>query len=190
MAQIRAKTVPRVGPVQAMQDISRPSSGAAVSRDLAPDSVPGERRGTVRAMAAWAGLIGEGGIPAFSDLLGRHRAISKQEFLLKTDPIPHLSVFILCGEMLQSLLGRSPLGATFWERMPRPVRDALSEACAAALKQGTPIQDEGGFEMDSGATLRYRGVFMPLRSDGRVESEYLFGAYGSRIFDAAAPVAA
>jgi hypothetical protein len=141
-------------------------------------------------MAAWAGLIGEGGIPALSDLLGRHRTISKQEFLLKSDPIPHLSVFILCGDTLRSLLGRSPLGATFWERMPRPVRDALSEACAAALKHGAPIQDEGGFEIDTEATVRYRGILMPLRSAGRIDADYLFGAYGSRIFGAAAPAAA
>jgi len=31
---------------------------------------------------------------------------------------------------------------------------------------------------------------MPLRSAGRADADYLFGAYGSRIFDAATPAAA
>ena len=176
--------------MQAIENISHQAGGAANSSDLAPLRVPGERRGTVQAMTAWANITGEGGLPALSDLLGRHRAILRQEFLLKSDPIPGLSVFILCGDTLRSLLGRSPLGATFWEHMPRPVRDTLSEACAAALKQGAPIQEEGGFEIGTGATVRYRGIFLPLRSNSRTEADYLFGAYGSRIFDAAAPVAA
>ena len=138
-------------------------------------------------MLAWAGLTREGGIPALSDLLGQHRTISRQEFLLKADLIPRFSVFILCGDTVGALLGQSVLGATLWECMPQPVRNTLSEACAAALKQGAPIQDERGFEIDTGATVRYRGVFMPLRSNRRAEADYLFGAYGSRIFDAAAP---
>ena len=141
-------------------------------------------------MTAWAGLTGAGGIPALSDLLGRHRAISRQEFLLKADPIPRFSVFILCGDTLGALLGQSVLGATLWECMPQPVRDTLSEACAAALKQGAPVQEEGGFEIDAGAAIRYRGVFMPLCSDSRASPTYLFGAYGSRIFETAAPAAA
>ena len=140
-------------------------------------------------MAAWTGLIEERGIPALADLLCRHRAISKQEFLLKTDPIPRFSVFILCGDTLGSLLGRSVLGTTFWDSMPRPVRDTLSEACAAALKLGAPVLEEGAFEIDTGAEVRYRSVFMPLCSSGRTDPDYLFGAYGSRVFGTAVAAA-
>ena len=69
-------------------------------------------------------------------------------------------------------------------------RWAVSEACAAALKQGAPVHEAGGFEIDTGATVRYRSVFTPLRSASRTDPDYLFGAYGSRIFGATAPAAA
>ena len=140
-------------------------------------------------MTAWASLSENDGIPALAKLLGR-RVIAAQEFLLKTDPIPRLSVFILCGDALPSLLGRSILGATFWDRMPRAARDTLSQACAAAMNQGAPAHQAGAFSTGAGAEVRYRGIFMPLRSLGHDDPGYLFGAYGSRVFDAMTPAAA
>jgi hypothetical protein len=138
-------------------------------------------------MAAWARLAGESGVPALSTLLGQHPTISGPEFLLKADLIPRFSVFILCGDTLAVLLGQSVLGATLWECMPQQIRNTLSETCAAALRQGEPVQEEGDFEIDAGAAIRYRGVFLPLCSDKRASPNYLFGAYGSRIFEATAP---
>lgn len=157
---------------------------------LAPRPAAGERRGTVQAMAAWTSLTGYDGIPALAELLGRRRVIAAQEFLLKTDPISRLSVFIICGDALRAILGGPILGATFWDCMPRAVRDTLSQACAAAMKQGAPIHQAGAFEAEAGVEIRYRGIFMPLRSLGRAEPGYLFGAYGSRAFEAMTPAAA
>lgn len=156
----------------------------------APQQAPGERRGTVRAMAAWAGLGGTGGIPVLANLRDCHRVIAAQEFLLKTDPIPGLSVFILCGDALRAILGRSALGTTLRDCMPDAACDSLARACATAVKQGAPALDEGAFRTGAGAQIRYRGVFMPLRSTGHADPEYLFGAYGCRTFGAAAPAAA
>jgi len=146
-------------------------------------------------MWAWASLHGNDAIPVLTDLLGRRRVIAAQEFLLKIDPMPHLSVFILCGDALRGILGRPVLGTTFWDCMPRAARDTLSQACAAAVIQGAPVQEAGAFETEAGIEIRYRGIFMPLRSPplcspGRDDPGYLFAAFGSRSFGAMTPAAA
>ena len=146
-------------------------------------------------MAAWASLPGNDAIPVLAELLGRRRVIAAQEFLLKTDPIPRLSVFVLCGDALRAILGRSVLGATFWDCMPRAARDTLSQACGAAMKQGAPAHRAGAFEIEADVEIRYRGVFLPLRSPplrslGHNDPGYLFGAYGSRVFGTMTPTAA
>ncbi len=196
--------------MQTVPNIDRRTDGTTAFG--APVSAPGphERRGTARAMSAWASLRGNNAIPALTDLLGRHRAIAAQEFLLKTDPIPRLSVFIYCGEALRNVLGRPVLGATFWDCIPRAARDTLSEACAAAMAQGAMVDRAGAFEAEAGLEIRYRGIFMPLRSPplcspalcspalrspalcspGDDDPGYLFGAYGSRVFEATTPATA
>ncbi len=181
--------------MQAVRNIHRQAIGAP-----APQRLPDERRGTVRAVSAWASLQKNDAIPVLAELLGRHRFIAAQEFLLKTDPMPQRSVFILCGDALRALLDRPVLGTTFWDCMPRAARDALSQACAAAMKQGAPAHQAGAFEIEAGVEVRYRGVFLPLRSPslhspslrspGHDDPGYLFGAYGSRVFAATTPAAA
>jgi hypothetical protein len=141
-------------------------------------------------MEAWAGLSENGGIPVLANLRDCHQVIAAQEFLLKTDPIPGLSVFVLCGDALRAILGRSVLGATLRDCMPDRARERLAQACATAVKQGAPALDEGVFETGAGTEVRYRGVFMPLRSRAHAAPDYLFGAYSSRTFGAAAPAAA
>ena len=74
--------------------------------------------------------------------------------------------------------------------MPRQARDRLSQACATAVKQGAPVLEEGAFGTQAGTEIRYRGVFMPLRSTVRADPDYLFGAYGSKVFDAMTPATA
>ena len=180
--------------MQTLRNIDRRTTGpapfGAPVNASAPQQVPNERRGTARTMWAWASLHGNDAIPELADLLGPHRVIAEQEFLLKTDPLPHLSVFILCGDALRAILGRPILGSTFWDCMPRAARDTLSQACAAALMQGAPVQESGTFQNEAGVETRYRGVFMPLRSPGRDDPGYLFGAYGSRVFGAMTPATA
>lgn len=180
--------------MQAIRNVRRRAIGTApVGTPVggtAPQQVPSERRGTAQAMWTWASLHGNDAIPVLAELLGRRRVIAAQEFLLKTDPMPQRSVFILCGETLRAILGRPVLGRTFWDCMPRAARDALSRACAAAINQGAPVQEEGAFEIEAGVEIRYRGVFLPLRSPGHGDPGYLFGAYGSRSFGAATPAAA
>lgn len=139
-------------------------------------------------MSAWANLNGNHDVPVLAELLGHHRVMAAQEFLLKTDPIPRLSVFILCGDALRALLGQ-PVGASLWDRMPRAARDTLSRACGGAMKQGAPIREEGAFEIAAGVEIRYRGIFLPLRSRSQADPDYLFGAYGCRTFGAMAPAA-
>lgn len=174
--------------MQVVRNIDRQTVGAAPCGAFPPQQLPGERRGTVRAMAAWASLPGNGGIPALAELLGR-RMIAAQEFVLKTDPMPGLSVVVLCGDALRAVLGSSVLGATLRDSMPGLAVDSLAQACAAAMKQGAPVREDGAFETGAGTEVRYRGIFMPLRSTDRAEPDYLFGAYGSRSFGAAARTA-
>jgi hypothetical protein len=176
--------------VQAVRTNRRQTNDTAPFDALAPTQAPNERRSTFQAMTAWAALAMEDGMPELRDLLRQHRGITRQEFLLKADLIPRFSVFILCGDTVSTLLGKTVRGATLWECMPQPVRNTLSEACATALKLGAPVQEEGGFEIHDGAAIRYRSVFLPLRSSGYDDPSYLFGAYGSRAFGAAAPAAA
>jgi hypothetical protein len=173
--------------VQVVRNIDRQTVGAAPCGAFPPQQLPGERRGTVRAMAAWASLPGNGGIPALADLRSRRRIIAAQEFVLKTDPMPGLSVIVLCGDALRAVLGSSVIGATLRDSMPGLAVDSLAQACATAMKQGTPVREDGAFETGAGTEIRYRGIFMPLRSTDRAEPAYLFGAYGSRSFGAAAP---
>ncbi len=55
------------------------------------------------------------------------------------------------------------------------------------MVQGAPVRESGALRNEAGVETRYRGVFLPLRSPGRGDPGYLFGAFGSRVIVAGFP---
>ena len=108
--------------------------------------------------------------------------LGQQFLLLKADPVPQLSVFILCGESVLLDLGGDPTGMPLPEPLPNQIQADLCRAFAAALGRLEPIHEEGAYSSPAGAEIRYRSVFLPLESEGRSNRDYIFGAFGSKHF--------
>jgi hypothetical protein len=77
------------------------------------------------------------------------------------------------------------VGTTLQDVVPIEVRQELSEACAAAHLQGNAVRREGAFTSASGTEVRYRSLFMPVRSDSRYDHRFIFGIFGRRDYGAA-----
>ncbi len=147
---------------------------------------PKDRRATSRALTLWQGAGGNGEIPTLDDFdPSKERDSGPYSFLLKEDPDPRLSVFILCGDGAESRFLAAPVGQTLWEVAPRQIRTELCAACGRARAESQPIQVEGSYAPAEGGEIRYRSIFMPVRSNAVTETGYVYGAYNSKRFDTA-----
>ncbi|MET0181230.1 MAG: hypothetical protein ABW194_12240 [Novosphingobium sp.] len=133
---------------------------------------PDERRMQVRAYNAWAGLLGEGAVPALADLAPAGHEFSPNAVLLDfsdgaADPaIRHL------GERLAEECG-TPV-RTLAEVPDGSLLARITEHLARVLADHTPL----GFEAESldrhGATIVYRGILLPFSGDGRT-IDFIYG---------------
>lgn len=133
---------------------------------------PDERRMQVRAYNAWAGMLGEGAVPALADLAPAGHEFSPNAVLLDfsdgaADPaIRHL------GERLAEECG-TPV-RTLAEVPDGSLLARITEHLARVLADHTPL----GFEAESldrhGATIVYRGILLPFSGDGRT-IDFIYG---------------
>ncbi len=137
----------------------------------------------MRALSHWAKSSGEDRIPILPDLLTSPWEVSRNEFLLKADDNPHLSVFILCGDDVPLVPQGKVIGTTLWDAAPDAVRHELSDACAAALYRQESVCKDGAFESSPESEVRYRSIFLPVRSTGHNDPGYVFGALSSKRVD-------
>jgi len=145
-----------------------------------PEGVLASRRATSRALARWAESRRDRRVPTLCDLLSDGRECTGQEFLLKADSNPGLSVLVMHGDGLRPGRGGTALGLTLCDAIPMELRDELSEACAAAQLQEDAVGKEGAFTSASGTEVRYRSIFMPVRSDSGYDHKFIFGVFGKR----------
>ncbi len=128
-----------------------------IDQDSSNPNAREDRRATSRALALWQGARGNGEIPTLGDFdPAKERESGPYGFLLKEDPDPRLSVFILCGEGAESQFLAAPVGQTLWQVAPRPIRKELCAACGRARAESQPIQDEGSYAPAEGGEIRYR----------------------------------
>ncbi len=143
------------------------------------------RRATELAVTHWERSHSNGNIPSIDDLgIANEHDHWRHRFLLKHDPIPRLAVFILCGDLARSFCLVEPIGKTLWEGVPQQLRIGHCEACGRAAAESRAIYIDGGYEPTNGGEVRYRSVFMPVRSERQFEFDYVFGAFGSKHYDA------
>jgi len=158
-----------------MQEVFRPSEQPAV---------PGDRRTTRQALAHWLNSRRSHANPTLMDLdLSAEQILASSWFLLKVDEEPERSVFIECGKLAQAALACRPHGRTLWEVSPDAIQAVLCSACAKAIEERTPYGSDGAFELDGGAEIRYRSIFMPLEANGHGGGGYVFGAYSAKQCD-------
>ncbi len=142
---------------------------------------PDERRATVRARSHWTRSHHDGPCPTITDLhLSGNNEIGSHYFLLRVDPNPRHSVFIMCGDAVKADLGGRLVGTTLWDCTPEEIRDDLCQACGKALDGNAPVNQDGAYSPGDGTKVRYRSVFMPVRSDLDRHPSYAFGAFGSK----------
>ena len=157
-----------------------------IDRDSPNPNPLDDRRATSRALALWEGARGKDGIPTLGDFdPSKERESGRYSFLLKEDPDPRLSVFILCGYGAESQFLAAPVAQTLWEVAPRPIRNELCAACGRARAESQPIQVEGSYTPAEGGEIRYRSIFMPVRSNAATETGYVYGTYNSKPVDTA-----
>jgi len=142
-----------------------------------------ERRASLRALVDWQDVRRQPTVPPVSAIisLGGFTRTGNR-LLLKQDPNPMRSVFILGNEELQATLGRRLGGAIVDDILPDSLRTRIGLACAAAVTRNEARAISGSYEGAGGIEVRYRGIFMPVSAaDGR-HTGYIFGAYSSRSY--------
>lgn len=142
-----------------------------------------DRRVGLQAMRQWLALHDAGSTPALADLVETVEAeLSPYVFILKEDWDPRLSVFVECGEEARIALGGAPLRSTLWQAAPEPIRGLLCDACVAAIRRRSPSFSEGSYHPDKTCEVRFRSVFLPLRSSSYPNLGYLFGTHRVKKF--------
>ncbi len=141
------------------------------------------RRATDRILSHWKRIrVDEARLPSLAELaLGAYPDIHEDSFLLREDRDPKASVFILCGANVADSLGVDPVGLTLESVLARRIMDRIGQVCGKALREGYPVRAEGSYRTDDGGEARYRSIFMPARSVGKLDDGYVFGTFGQKI---------
>ena len=166
---------------------TRPESTGGGS---APSPPGDERRATVRALNTWRAARGDGGIPDLAGLFGGRRGFADDEFLIKIDPEPAASVFIVCGDNVPLPSGPRSIGNPVLQAVPKALRREFSEGCARAARARDAICGHGALRTEWGAEALYRSVFMPVRSSDGDDAMYIYGALSTTTATAPASAAA
>ncbi len=147
------------------------------SRDKDP-----HRRTTDRILAHWKRIrVDDASLPSLAELaLGAYPEIREESFLLREDRDPAASVFILCGGNVADALGVDPVGLTLESVLAKRIEARLAQACREALREKRPVRAEGTYRSEDGEETRYRAIFMPARSIGKLDDGYVFGTFGQK----------
>ena len=146
------------------------------------------RRATDRILSHWQHAHREGEtMPSLSGLkFNTHEDVSKDSFLLRVDLALNEPVFILCGNVVCTVLNLRPLGHPLERAMPRNIRRKIGEACRRTFEEGQPVRAEGTYRNNANEQVRYRSIFAPVSSRSGDDAKYVFGTFGQNVFPAAA----
>jgi hypothetical protein len=137
------------------------------------------------ALSHWTAAQAGDGIPEISAIMTRDRDLARHEFLIKLDATSGQGVFIRCGEGVGFGRGGKAVGSAILDTIPEPLGDLFSDACIAAQSTLRPVDREGEAASEDDADIRYRAIFMPVRSMSG-EPGYIFGALTGSGLDASA----
>ena len=146
--------------------------------------VSDERRATLQALNAWLAARGDDEVPSLTSLFNGRRAFLGNEFLIKVDPETLDSIFIVCGDDLPLPLGARSTGKPVRRAVPSQLRHLFCDASAEAAHRGVAVSRTGALYLESRAEIRYRSIFLPVRSDDEHDHMYVFGAFTSTANDA------
>ena len=149
----------------------------------APFPVSDERRATLWALNIWLAARGGAELPSLAHLFDGERGFLGDEFLIKVDPETLHSVFIVCGDDLPLPLGARSAGKPVRRAVPSQLRRLFCDASAEAVHRGAAVHGTGVLHLESRADIRYRSVFLPVRSDDEHDHMYVFGAFASTAND-------
>lgn len=151
--------------------------------NLASFPVSDERRATLQALNTWMAARGDQEIPSLARLFDGQRAFLGNEFLIKVDPVTLDSFFIVCGADLPLPFGARSVGKPVRCAVPSHLRHLFCDASAEAAHRGVAVSRTGALHLESRDDIRYRSIFLPVRSDDEHDNMYVFGAFTSTAND-------
>ena len=150
---------------------------------MAPFPVSDERRATLQALNTWLAARGDGEVPSLASLFDGQRGFLGNEFLIEVDPVTLDSIFTVCGADLPLPLGARSVGKPVRGAVPSYLRHLFCDASAEAVHRRVAVSRTGALYLESRADIRYRSVFLPVRSDDEHDHMNVFGAFGSTAND-------
>ena len=165
-------------------------SGAAGWRRRAPG---GRDRGeSERAIAHWEEkqreLGGEATVAAL-DLGSIDRPEWANRFLIAADPVIEQSLLLLYGGKFAELLGlpeRARTDLPIVRQLPARFANLFLGGCGEIRKVAAAVRLEGALARDDGRIEQFRAGFVPVGVGPRALTWLVFGAFDSRVVEAAA----
>lgn len=83
--------------------------------------------------------------------------------------------YLYLGEAIISAYGDTLSQRAICERLVYPANPQLVQSCMTVVRDQAPHSQEADFINDSGATVRYRSVLLPLRDNVTEDIAYILG---------------
>ena len=145
-----------------------------------------ERRITLHALKTWTDARKGDELPFLDDLFGIAGLAGEQEefmenqFLIMFDINLKNPVVIFYGSELPKVVGQREADTGLQLFLPAALSEIFSDACMEAINNGAVIKRHGMINTPSGASVLYRSIFMPLRSEKEhPDYTYVFGAFSN-----------
>jgi hypothetical protein len=165
--------------------------GAARGEHDEPILTGRERRESERAIAYWEKKIeklGRRATVAALDLAEMNTADWSHRFVIAVDPLVENSSLLLYGADFAKLLDLPPKGTPhvpMVRQLPRHLSRVFMQGCCDAHSQREPIRMEGEIPREDGKTEQYRAAFIPVGVKENSLTHLAFGAFNSRVVEAA-----
>lgn len=144
-----------------------------------------ERRVTLRALKAWTEAHYDDSLPTLAnltesaDMEDEYEVFTDNQFLIMFEASSTDLVVIFYGDDLPNMLVRRNLGNSLKNSLPPAMKDIFHDACMEAIDHGDAVYRHGMIGTPSGASVLYRSIFMPLRTESDPNRVYVFGAFSN-----------
>ena len=151
--------------------------------DMSAEAVPRsnqdrERRIILHALKTWTDARKGDENPNLTDLAGEQEVFTQNQFLINFDTYSNISVVIFYGSELPKAVGQRNVGTSLQSFLPTALSEIFSDACMEAVNSGDVVNRYGMIKTPSGASVLYRSIFMPLRSEkNHPDFTFVFGAF-------------
>ena len=151
-----------------------------------------DRREAELAVAYWEDKLAELGTQttiAALDLAAMDEEDWANRFLIAVDERVERSALLMYGANFARLLGlppKPPRVLPLERQLPPRFAEIFLRGCSEAEKNGEPIRLEGEVERNSDRIEQYRAVFIPVKVRAGSRTHFAFGAFNSRVVEAAA----